>query len=57
MMMNNQLRGHNLKLNRPCANKSNKLLSFALRNIQVWNKLTVGSRKFKGGRGIQDTIR
>ena len=32
---NNQLRGHNLKLNKPRANKSIKLHSFALRNIPV----------------------
>ena len=36
---NNQLRGHNLKLNKPCANKSIKLHSFSLRNIPVWNSL------------------
>ena len=36
---NNQLRGHNLKLNKPRANKSIKLHSFALRNIPVWNSL------------------
>ena len=37
---NNQLRGHNLKLNKPRANKSVRLNSFALRNIPVWNSLT-----------------
>ena len=36
---NNQLRGHNLKLNKPRANKSVKLHSFSLRNIPVWNSL------------------
>ena len=36
---NNQLRGHNLKLNKPRANKSIKLHSFSLRNIPVWNSL------------------
>ena len=37
---NTQLRGHNLKLNKPRANKSVRLNSFALRNIPVWNGLT-----------------
>ena len=36
---NNQVRGHNLKLNKPHANKSIKLHSFALRDIPVWNSL------------------
>ena len=36
---NNQLRGHNLKLNKPRANESIKLHAFALRNIPVWNSL------------------
>ena len=36
---NNQLRGHNLKLNKPRANISIKLHSFALRNFPVWNSL------------------
>ena len=36
---NNQLRGHNLKLNKPRANKSIKLHSFSLRNIPVSNSL------------------
>ena len=36
---NTQLRGHNLKLNKPRANKSTRLNSFALRNIPVWNNL------------------
>ena len=36
---NNELREHNLKLNKPRANKSIKLHSFALRNIPVWNSL------------------
>ena len=36
---NNQLRGHNLKLNKPRVNKSIRLNSFAMRNIPVWNNL------------------
>ena len=36
---NNQLRGHNLKLNKLHANKSIKLHSFSLRIIPVWNSL------------------
>ena len=36
---NSQLRGHKLKLNKPCANKSIKLNSFSMRNIPVWNSL------------------
>ena len=36
---NNQLRGHNLKSNKPRANKSVKLHSFSLRNTPVWNSL------------------
>ena len=36
---NSQLRGHNLKLNKPRANKSIKLNSFSMRNIPVWNSL------------------
>ena len=34
---NTQLRGHNLKLKKPRANKSVRANSFALRNIPVWN--------------------
>ena len=36
---NNHLRGHNLKLIKPRANKSLRLNSFAHRTIQVWNNL------------------
>ena len=36
---NSHLRGHNLKLHKPHANKSSKLNSFAIRNIPVWNSL------------------
>ena len=36
---NTQLRGHNLKLKKPRANKSVRANSFALRNIPVWNSL------------------
>ena len=36
---NNQLRGHNIKLNKPRVNKSIRLNSFAMRNIPVWNNL------------------
>ena len=36
---NDHLRGHNLKLSKPRANKSSRLNSFALRNIHVWNSL------------------
>ena len=36
---NSHLRGHNLKLHKPRANKSIKLNSFAVRNISVWNSL------------------
>ena len=32
---NDHLRRHNLKLSKPCANKSSRLNSFALRNIHV----------------------
>ena len=42
-----QLRGHNLKLKKPRANKSVRANSFALRNIPVWNGLptdTVNSK-------------
>ena len=38
-MENNQLRGHNLKLNKTCANKSIEVNAFALRNIPVRNTL------------------
>ena len=44
---NTQLRGHNLKLKKPRANKSVRANSFALRNIPVWNSLptdTVNSK-------------
>ena len=44
---NTQLRGHNLKLKKPRANKSVRANSFALRNITVWNILptdTVNSK-------------
>ena len=44
---NTQLRGHNLKLKKPRANKSVRANSFALRNIPVWNNLpaeTVNSK-------------
>ena len=44
---NTQLRGHNLKLKKPRANKSVSANSFALRNIPVWNSLptdTVNSK-------------
>ena len=44
---NTQLRGHNLKLKKPRANKSVRTNSFALRNIPVWNSLptdTVNSK-------------
>ena len=34
---NSQLRGHNLKLTKPRVNKSIRLNSFPMRNIQVWN--------------------
>ena len=36
---NSQLRGHNLKLTKPRVNKSIRLNSFPMRNIQVWNNL------------------
>ena len=36
---NDHLRGHNLKLSKPPANKSSRLNSFALMNIHVWNSL------------------
>ena len=36
---NCQLRGHNLKLNKPRVNKSIRLNSFAMRTIPVWNNL------------------
>ena len=36
---NTHLRGHNLKLNKPRANKSVRINSFALRNVPVWNGL------------------
>ena len=36
---NSQLRGHNLKLNKPRVNKSIRLNSFAMRTIPVWNNL------------------
>ena len=36
---NNQLRGHNLKLNKTCANTSIKFDLLARRNIPVWNSL------------------
>ena len=36
---NTKLRGHNLKLKKPRANKSVRANSFALRNIPVWNSL------------------
>ena len=36
---NSQLRGHNLKLNKPRVNKSIRLNSFAMRTIPVWNDL------------------
>ena len=36
---NSQLRGHNLKLNKPRVNKSIRLNSFAMRTIPVWNSL------------------
>ena len=42
-----QLRGHNLKLKKPRANKSIRSNSFALRNIPVWKSLptdTVNSK-------------
>ena len=38
-MDNSQLRGHNLKLNKPRVNKSIRLNSFAMRTIPVWNNL------------------
>ena len=44
---NTQLRGHNLKLKKPRANKLVRANSFALRNILVWNSLptnTVNSK-------------
>ena len=44
---NTQLRGHNLKLKNPKANKSVRANSFTLRNSQVWNSLptdTVNSK-------------
>ena len=44
---NTQLRGHNLKLKKPRANKLVRANSFALRNIPVWNSLptdTVNSK-------------
>ena len=44
---NTQLRGHNLKLKKPRANKSIRANSYALRNIPVWNSLppdTVNSK-------------
>lgn len=36
---NSQLRGHNLKLSKPRANKSIRLNFFAIRNVPVWNSL------------------
>ena len=36
---NSQLRGHNLRLNKPRVNKSIRLNSFAMRTIPVWNNL------------------
>ena len=36
---NDHLRGHNLKLSKPRANKTSRLNSFALRNIHEWNRL------------------
>ena len=36
---NSQLRGHNLKLTKPRVNKSIRLNSFPMQNIQVWNNL------------------
>ena len=36
---NTQLRGHNLKLKNPRANKSVRANSLDLRNIPVWNSL------------------
>ena len=55
---NTQLRGHNLKLKKPRANKSVRANSFALRNIPVWNSLPTENSKpnlTKSGK-IEDMI-
>ena len=50
---NNQLRGHNLKLNKPRAKKLVRLNSFALRNIPVWNSLTDEMRLYKASTTVR----